>query len=107
MSLGESFEVSDAQARPTVTLFLLPTDSDIEFSASQATCLSACHHVSCIDDSGLNLIRKTAPIKRFRIIAAMVVVQNTKKSIKWRNSQVMGASKEGKKELSTQREHYM
>jgi hypothetical protein len=29
MSLGIGFEVSNAQARPSVTLFLLPVDPDI------------------------------------------------------------------------------
>ena len=58
MSLGlVGFEVSDAQARPSVPLFFLSTaDWDVELSAiSSAPCLSVCHHASCHDDNGLNL----------------------------------------------------
>ena len=40
MSLGMVFEVSDAQARPNVSLFLLPEDPDIKLSAlPPAPCL--------------------------------------------------------------------
>ena len=34
MSLGMGFEVSDAQARPGVTLFLMPVDLDVKLSAT-------------------------------------------------------------------------
>ena len=42
MSLGVGFEVSNAQARPSVTLFLLPEDPDVELSAplQHHVCLS-------------------------------------------------------------------
>ena len=58
MSLGRGFEVSDVQARCSVSLslFLLPADPDVELSApSPAPCLSAHYHASCHDDNGLNL----------------------------------------------------
>jgi hypothetical protein len=43
MSLGVGFEVSEAQARPNVTLFLLPADPDVELSAPfPAHCLPVC-----------------------------------------------------------------
>ena len=47
MSLGEGFEVSKSQARPSGSLsLLLPADSDIEFSTTTtALCLPAYHHV--------------------------------------------------------------
>lgn len=38
------------------SLFLLPIDPDVKFSAtSPAQCLPTYHHVSCHDDNGLNL----------------------------------------------------
>ena len=56
-SLGVGFEVSDAQARPSVALlFLLPADPDVELSAaSPVPCLPTCHHGSHHDNNGLNL----------------------------------------------------
>ena len=40
MSQRVGFEVSEAQARPSVALFLLPANPDVEFSAtSPAPCL--------------------------------------------------------------------
>jgi hypothetical protein len=55
MLLGVGFGVSNAQARSSVTLFLLPANPDVELSAtSPASCLPACHHASCYDDNGLN-----------------------------------------------------
>jgi hypothetical protein len=54
--LEVDFEVSKAQARPSVSLFLLPTDPDVELSATSPTsCVPACHHVSHHNDNGLNL----------------------------------------------------
>ena len=56
VSLRVGFEFSDDQARPNVTLFLLPDDPDIKLPAtSLAPCLPACHHASCHDNNGLNL----------------------------------------------------
>jgi hypothetical protein len=50
------FGVSNAQARPSVSVFLLPVDPDVELSAtSPAPCLPACQHVSCLADIGLKL----------------------------------------------------
>ena len=46
---GAGFEVSEAQARPSIILFLLPVDQDVELSApSLAPCLPACHHASLV-----------------------------------------------------------
>ena len=64
MSLGVGFEVSKAQARPSVTLVLLSVDQDVKLSAtSSAPYLSLCHHAPHHDDNGLNkplkLVRKT------------------------------------------------
>jgi hypothetical protein len=56
MSPGVGFEVSEAQARPSVTLFLLPADPDVGLSAiSTASSLPSCCHVFYHDDNGLNL----------------------------------------------------
>ena len=42
MSLGESYEVSDAQVRSSGSLFLLPSDQDVELSATfPVPCLPA------------------------------------------------------------------
>ena len=51
------FEVSEAQARPSVSLSLLPTHPDVDLSvASPAPWLPpACLHASCHDDNGLSL----------------------------------------------------
>lgn len=52
---GVNFEVSNAQTRPCVSLFLLPVDLDVELSAtSAALCLSVCHHDFHHGDNGLN-----------------------------------------------------
>jgi hypothetical protein len=53
VSLGVDFRVSEAQARPSVSLslFLLPVDPDVELSA---TC-PACCHASCHDNNRPNL----------------------------------------------------
>ena len=54
--LEVGFGVSDGQARPNVTLFLLPENPDIELSAiSPAPCLSGCCHTSHHADNGRNL----------------------------------------------------
>jgi hypothetical protein len=67
MSLEAGFEVSDAQAMPSVTLFLLPANPDVELSATcVAPCLPVCYHASCHDNNGLNLWTcRPAPIKCF------------------------------------------
>ena len=45
MSLEVDFEVKNSQARPSVTLFLLPSTPDIELLAtSPVLCLPACCH---------------------------------------------------------------
>jgi hypothetical protein len=57
MSLWVGFEVSNAQAKPSVSLFLLSADQDVELSAtlSPASCLSAYNHASHHDDNnGVN-----------------------------------------------------
>lgn len=47
VSLGVGFRVSNAQARCSVSLFLLSADLDSELSATfTAHCLPACHHAS-------------------------------------------------------------
>ena len=64
---GHGLEVSEAQARPSVSLFLLLSDPDVELSATLQ------HHVCrCAtmfphqDDDGLNLWDcKQAPVKCF------------------------------------------
>jgi hypothetical protein len=58
MSLWGRALRSDTQATPSVvnSLFLMPSDEDVEFSApSPALSLPPCHHVSCHNDDGLNL----------------------------------------------------
>ena len=56
MSLGLGFEVSEAQARPSISLFLLPDNLDVELSAPlPAPCLPVCHHASHYDHKRLNL----------------------------------------------------
>jgi hypothetical protein len=42
--LGMGFKVSEAQARPSVSLFLLSEVLNVELSAPPAPCLPACHH---------------------------------------------------------------
>lgn len=52
------FEVSYTQATLSIDTvhFMLPTDQDAEFSALfPAPGMPACHHVSYLDDNGLNL----------------------------------------------------
>jgi hypothetical protein len=54
----QDFEVSDAQAMPSVahSLLLLPADKDVELSAPfPAPYLPAHCHVSCHDDDRLSL----------------------------------------------------
>ena len=41
---GVGFKVSEAQARPSVSLFLLSEVLNVELSAPPAPCLPACHH---------------------------------------------------------------
>jgi hypothetical protein len=54
VSLSVGFEVSDAQATPSVSLFLMSADQNVELSAtSPMQCLPASHHVSCHDDNRL------------------------------------------------------
>jgi hypothetical protein len=56
VSLGVGFGVSDTQARPTVSPFLLAEDLDVELSSvTLAPCLPACSHASRHDGNGLNL----------------------------------------------------
>lgn len=52
-TVGASFELSDAQATPSVapSFLLLPVDQDVDLSAlSPALCLPAGCHASCHDD---------------------------------------------------------
>jgi len=50
------FEVSEAQARPCLTLFLLPPDPDVELSSNcPAPCLPSYCLASHYDETGLNL----------------------------------------------------
>lgn len=59
MSLRVGFEVSEAQARPSgsLSLFLLPVDLDIEFSASSpAPCLHSGHPAHHADNGNKKLI---------------------------------------------------
>lgn len=66
MPLGAGFQVLETQARPSVILFLLPDDVAVKLLAlSSAPCLSACHHVSCHEDSALNVNCKLASVKQF------------------------------------------
>ena len=57
MSLGVGFGVSNAQVKPSISLFLLSADPDIELSApSPAPCLPAYYHASSHhEDNGLSL----------------------------------------------------
>jgi hypothetical protein len=53
--LGLGFEVSEAQARPSV-FFLLHVNPDADLSVtSPGPRLPGCHHPSRHDDNGLNL----------------------------------------------------
>jgi hypothetical protein len=48
-------EISETQARPSVTLFLLSADPDVELLANfPVPCLLTYHHASYHDDNGLN-----------------------------------------------------
>lgn len=52
--MGVGSEVSNA--RPNVSLFLLPADPNVELSVtSPALCLSVYHHAHCHDDNEQNL----------------------------------------------------
>ena len=57
VSLGVDFEVSDAQAGPSIrfSLFLPPADPDGKLLSPSAPGLPVCHHASCHDDDELNL----------------------------------------------------
>ena len=53
---GMDFEVSYAQATPSVAVFLLPVDPDVGVSTPPSTpCLPAHHHTSHHDDKPLTL----------------------------------------------------
>jgi hypothetical protein len=53
---GVGFMLSEAQARPTGSLFLLPTNPEVEPSAlTSSSCLPAYRHASCHDNKGLDL----------------------------------------------------
>lgn len=56
-SLKVGFEVlKKAHSRPRVSLFLVPVDPDVEFSATPPlSCLPAFCHGSCYDENELNL----------------------------------------------------
>ena len=56
-SVPLGFEVSEAQARFSVSLFLVPADRDVEelLAPSPGPCLPALHLASLHDDNGLNL----------------------------------------------------
>jgi hypothetical protein len=54
-SLGMDVKFSEAQAKPRVSLFLLPADPYVELSASPAPYLPLCHCALHWDDSGLGL----------------------------------------------------
>ena len=55
VTMDAGFEVSKTQARPSISLFLLPVDQDVKLSATSATFfLPVCHQASCHDDNGLN-----------------------------------------------------
>lgn len=41
MSLGVDFEISETQARPSISLFLLPMDQDVASSYCSSACLHA------------------------------------------------------------------
>jgi hypothetical protein len=54
MSLGMDFGFSNAQARPSLSLILLPVDLVLGLSAiSPQSCLSICFHASCHEDNEL------------------------------------------------------
>lgn len=54
--MGASFEVSEAQAKSRVTLFLLLDNPELELSAIfLALCLPACCHASGHENNKLNL----------------------------------------------------
>ena len=55
--MGAGFEVSNAQALPSVedSSPLLPVDHNVELSAPSAPCLHAHCQASCDNDNGLNL----------------------------------------------------
>ena len=56
VSLGMGFVVSNSQARPTISLFMLPVDPDLELSTtSLGPCLPACHYASSETGSKLQL----------------------------------------------------
>ena len=56
VSLGMGFGVSNAYARTSVFLLLMPADPDVELSTtSPAPCLPVCCHASHCADNGLNL----------------------------------------------------
>lgn len=54
VSLGVGFGVLKAQASPSVSLFLLPEDLNVEFSAKSQLRLPACHHAPYYDKNVLN-----------------------------------------------------
>lgn len=55
VSLTVEFKVSNVQARPSVSPFLLPVKLDIEISVtSLALYLPACQHVPCHFNNALN-----------------------------------------------------
>lgn len=57
MPLGQCLEVSNSQARPSDSLFLLPVDLNIELSAiPPSPCLPECCHSSCCDNNVLNTL---------------------------------------------------
>ena len=56
MSLEADLDVSNAQARPSFSIFLLPMDPNVELSTtSSAPWLPVCHDAPCHDEKGLNL----------------------------------------------------
>jgi hypothetical protein len=66
VSVEVDFRVLNSQARLSVSLFLLPADSDVELSTFSAPCLPECHHVLYHDENELNLWTcKSVPIKCF------------------------------------------
>ena len=75
MSLGMSFEVSEAQTRTSPSplfLFLLPADPNVELLAtSPAPCLPACCHVPH-HDSGLQLEWMSKPQLNVKVTCAFL-----------------------------------
>lgn len=54
--LEVGFEISKTHTKPSDSLFLLPVDADVEFSAaSLAPCLPVGQHAPRSDDNGLDL----------------------------------------------------